>query len=261
MRILLVNDDGIKADGLNWAYRALTEAGHRVLACAPDRERSAQSQSISLYSALLATPTPMPDGATGYAVSGTPADCVRLGCTTLAADPVEMVVSGINNDSNLGYDANYSGTVGAALEAAAIGYPALAVSLGRSENYDWAGAAAAACEAVAQFAGWLIPPGVLVNLNIPPVVTNPDWVWTPLNHIAITEKYVLGRDEEGRTTYKRTRLDEVSRIVEGSDIDLFLSGRVTLSPVGPVRTERQTFSRLVNGAPAPWENLRAQKPL
>ncbi|MDR1112038.1 MAG: 5'/3'-nucleotidase SurE [Deltaproteobacteria bacterium] len=244
MHILLTNDDGLRADGLMAAYRALSGAGHRVTACAPDRERSAQSQSVSLYSGLSVQEVAMPDGATGYAVSGTPADCSRLGCTTLAEPPVDLVMSGINNDSNLGYDANYSGTVGAALEAAAMGLPALAVSLARSDGPDWPGAAALAVRAVALFPGWDIPGGVLVNLNIPSRITDPAWVWAPLNLIAVSEYYRVEAGPDGARLFMRARLEDESPAQPGSDVDLFRQGRITLSPLGPVRTERQTLSRL-----------------
>ncbi|MDR0354222.1 MAG: 5'/3'-nucleotidase SurE [Deltaproteobacteria bacterium] len=261
MRILLTNDDGIQSDGFQFAYKALSAAGHSVVACAPDRERSAQSQSISLYSCLQAKEVDMPDGAIGFAVNGTPADCTRLGCHLMKDQPADLVVSGINTDCNLGYDANYSGTVGAALEGLAAGYPALAVSLERSANYDWLQAADIAVKAASLFFTWNLPIGAMVNLNIPAVISNPEWIWTSLNHIPAKETYVQEKDDEGRLVYRRTRLTEFSEAVPGSDVALFQAGRITLSPVGPVRTDWRTLTRLTGLVPADPDSPSAQTSL
>ncbi|MDR1608246.1 MAG: 5'/3'-nucleotidase SurE, partial [Deltaproteobacteria bacterium] len=159
MRVLLTNDDGIQSDGLLSAYQALRSAGHQVTVCAPDRERSAQSQAITLRAPLEVKPRTLPDGAIGYAITGTPADCSRLGFTMLVPEPVDLVISGINNDFNLGYDVNYSGTVAAALEAAGAGYLSIAASLERSSNYDWLGAGAILMDVVENLPQWSIPIG------------------------------------------------------------------------------------------------------
>jgi 5'-nucleotidase len=219
-------------------------AGHTVTAVAPDRERSGQSHSVNFFAYLQVTEVKMPDGSIGYSVNGTPADCSHLGCFALAKDPVDLVVSGINTDTNLGYDANYSGTVAAALEAVANGFPALAVSQERSPEPDWALAGKLTKEAVNLFHGWGIPTGVLVNMNIPAHVTDPAWIWVPLNLNAVREYYVVDVDSEGKKRYKRTRDEKYCVVDPGSDIDLSRQGRITLSPLGPVRSERDTLARL-----------------
>jgi 5'-nucleotidase len=219
-------------------------AGHEVTAVAPDRERSGQSHSVNFYTYLRVNDVEMPDGSLGYSVDGTPADCAHIGCLALAKKPVDLVVSGINTDTNLGYDANYSGTVGAALEAAAMGYPALAVSQERAPNNDWELAGQVASQAANLYQTWDIPIGVLVNVNIPARITDPAWVWVPLNLEAVREYYVVDTDSEGNKRYKRTRAEEGSSIQPGSDVDLSLKGRITLSPLGPVRSERETLARL-----------------
>jgi 5'-nucleotidase len=248
MHILLTNDDGFSSPGFKAAYDALTGAGHKVTAVAPDRERSGQSHSVTFYSHLNVTDVGMPDGATGYIVSGTPADCAHIGCIALAKKPIDLVVSGINTDTNLGYDANYSGTVSAALEAASLGHPALASSLERSDDCDWAGAGRITMEAAELHGGWDIPIGVIVNLNIPARIAEPDWIWAPLNLIAVSEHYRIDADQNGDVLYRRTRMEAESPYQAGSDVDFFRRGRVTLSPLGPVRTERVTLARLQNQA-------------
>lgn len=127
MHILLVNDDGIHSPGLRELARALSEK-HRVTVAAPDRERSAVGHGITLRMPLFVQEVSLAEGVKAYSVSGTPADCTRLGLDALAESPVDLVVSGPNRGFNLSLDALYSGTVSAALEAAMQGVKAVAVS-------------------------------------------------------------------------------------------------------------------------------------
>jgi 5'-nucleotidase len=244
VHILLTNDDGFHSPGFQAVYQSLTQAGHKVTAVAPNQERSGQSHSVTFYEYLSVEEARMPDGAIGFLVSGTPADCTHIGCHTLAKMPVDLVVSGINMDTNLGYDTNYSGTVAAALEAAALGYPALASSLERSDYFDWEMAARVTRQAVNLYPGWNIPTGVVVNLNIPALITDPTWVWCKSNSIAVAEFYEIDSDESGHKRYKRRRSEETSTYQEHSDVAYIRKGQITLSPIGPVRTERQTLARL-----------------
>ncbi|MDR2443789.1 MAG: 5'/3'-nucleotidase SurE [Deltaproteobacteria bacterium] len=263
MKILLTNDDGLSADGLQVAYRALTADGHKVTACAPDRERSAQSQSVTIGRPIEAKAMTMTDGSIGYAVSGTPADCSRLGFTTLVPEPVDLVISGINNDSNLGFDANYSGTVAAALEAAGQGIPALAVSLERSGEYNWDMATDILLEAVRLYPDWDIPKGVMVNLNIPAVISDPIWVWTLLNPTPAPDYYrKYPGNNNGSAQYARLRQEETCPASDDSDLAFFRAGRVTLSPIVPVATFLPALQRLKN-AQQPTDNCphRTQKSL
>ena len=126
--ILLVNDDGIDAPGFRSLYRALrTITSEPVLAVAPTVERSGQGHSISITTPLRATPKSEP-GFFGFAIDGTPVDCVKLALDQLCPEPPRLVISGINRGPNVGRSIFYSGTVGAALEAAILGLPAMAVS-------------------------------------------------------------------------------------------------------------------------------------
>jgi 5'-nucleotidase len=260
LNILLTNDDGLAAHGLGHAYRALTARGHKVAACAPNRERSGSSQSITLGRLLGAKPMTMPDGAVGWSVDGSPADCARLGFTLLAPWEVDLVVSGINDDLNLGYDANYSGTVAAALEAAGAGLPALAVSLerpgaGHSGDGDWLEAAAILADAAELMPGWDIPAGVMVNLNIPCPIRDPEWVWTTLNPHASLDFYTEVSPEAG-SGWLRRRDESMCQVDDGSDLAWNREGRVTLTPLVPTAHHARTLDRLRPPAPA-----RAQKSL
>lgn len=124
MRILLTNDDGIRATGLAVLERTLQGLGHLDVV-APDRERSASGHSLTIEHPLRVVRL---DGR-HWAVSGTPTDAVLLAHEQLLPEHPDWVISGINHGPNMGEDVTYSGTVAAALEAAILGYPAIAVSV------------------------------------------------------------------------------------------------------------------------------------
>ena len=130
MRVLLTNDDGIEADGLQTLRRALLRVpGIELVVIAPDGNRSAMARSITTMRPLWVEEIAFDDGTTGYATDGTPVDCVRLANLGLVEGfEAELIVSGINHGANLGDDITYSGTVAAALEGVILGLPAIAVS-------------------------------------------------------------------------------------------------------------------------------------
>src|SRR6266487_1034782 len=152
MRVLITNDDGIQAAGLNALRRALMGIdGLDVHVIAPDSNRSATARSITTRSPLWVEEIPFDDRSTGFATDGTPVDCVRFAELGLIGERPELIVSGINHGSNLGDDITYSGTVAAALEGVVLGVPAIAVSqqsanremdfrLGREFDFDQAAA-------------------------------------------------------------------------------------------------------------------------
>ncbi len=137
MKILLTNDDGYQAPGIQSLFRALGQK-HLVVMVAPDRERSAVSHGITLHHPVRMHKIKTGSPGSIYAVDGTPADCVKLGLAECFETPPDWVVAGINPGSNIGIDINYSGTAGAAREGALNGIPGLAVSvkLDRVMDYD-----------------------------------------------------------------------------------------------------------------------------
>src|SRR5689334_23098971 len=130
MKVLLTNDDGINADGLQALRRALLEVpGVELAVIAPDSNRSATARSITTRRPIWVDEVEFGDGTVGYATDGTPVDCVRFATLGLVDGfEADLVVSGINHGSNLGDDITYSGTVAAALEAIVLGLPGIAVS-------------------------------------------------------------------------------------------------------------------------------------
>ena len=126
MRVLLTNDDGITATGLNVMRKALLELPDVELeVIAPDSNRSATGRAVTLHDPIWVEEVEFGDGTTGFATDGTPVDCVRFAALGLIEAPPELIVSGINHGANLGDDITYSGTVAAALEGIMLGLPAV----------------------------------------------------------------------------------------------------------------------------------------
>ena len=140
MRFLLTNDDGIYAKGLSALYKELCKEAD-CLIVAPEIEQSAVGHAITIARPLMVRRATKNDKFLGYAVCGTPADCVKIGITELSDKPVDMVVSGINRGGNAGINLLYSGTVSAATEGAILGVPALAISLDTRKEADFTFAA------------------------------------------------------------------------------------------------------------------------
>jgi 5'-nucleotidase len=166
MRVLLTNDDGIHAPGLWALYRAFSSR-HQVTVVAPDRERSAVGHGITLHQPIRSRVTRVDGGQTGFAVNGTPADCVKLGLAELLDKPPQLVVSGINPGANVGINVNYSGTVAAAKEAAMAAIPAMAVSITAPGGSHVDAVAGFTESLAAQAVGWNLPSGTFLNVNFP----------------------------------------------------------------------------------------------
>lgn len=166
MNILLTNDDGIRSEPL-WLLRAHLACHHRVTVVAPDRERSAVSHGITLQRPLRAEKVTLGDGACGFAVDGTPADCVKLALLELMDDRPDLVIAGINPGVNLGVNIYYSGTVAAAREAALAGIAAISVSVAGRGSGRYADAARLMLSLAALVERNGLPYGTFLNVNIP----------------------------------------------------------------------------------------------
>lgn len=142
MHILLTNDDGYNAPGIQTLYRTLrTQTKHDISIVAPEGQRSATGHSITLFQPLFVTEYELDGELKGYAISGTPSDCVKLAVQGRLVPKPDLIISGINLGPNLGTDTFYSGTVSAAMEGVLLGIPALAVSLASYEFADFEPAA------------------------------------------------------------------------------------------------------------------------
>lgn len=166
MHILVSNDDGIYADGLAGLYLALKDLGE-ISVVAPEREQSGTGHGITVHFPLRPRKVVLVDGSTGWAVDGTPADCVKLAVEALLTSPPDLVVSGINFGPNLGTDVLYSGTVSAAIEGLINGIPSIAVSLATYHNPDYTPAGNFIRQMVATLIKDGIPAGTMLNVNVP----------------------------------------------------------------------------------------------
>ena len=197
MHILITNDDGYQAKGLSRLVKTLTEHGHRVSIAAPDRERSAASHAISILPPLRAKEICV-DGAKGWAIDGTPADCARLGLFLTKDDRPDLCISGINRGGNLGGACIYSGTVNAAMEASMAGCPAIASSLNSFTSEDYFLASTLTLRLTEYAAEHPLRRGEIYNLNVPPLsevkgvfftqILGPDFL-TEANYQEFTSNY------------------------------------------------------------------------
>jgi 5'-nucleotidase len=166
LSILITNDDGIYAPGLWALYRALSPL-YEVTVIAPDRERSAVSHGITLHQPIRAFQVAVNGGDGGWAVTGTPADCVKLALLELLEKKPDLVISGINPGANVGVNLNYSGTVAAAKEAALYGLKALSVSIQGFEDLHYDDVAGWVAQWIHLFHANEMPAGTFLNINFP----------------------------------------------------------------------------------------------
>src|SRR5579884_2415337 len=255
MRVLLTNDDGIEADGLQALRRALLSVPDIELAViAPDGNRSAMARSITTRRPLWVTEVDFGDGTVGYATDGTPVDCVRFAKLGLAEGfEAELIVSGINHGSNLGDDITYSGTVAAALEGVVLGLPAIAVSqqsaareldfrIGRHFGFD--AAARFTARVVEELETVPLPPGTLLNVNVP--AGDPEGVDVcRLGKRIYRDELVLeDEDEEGRRRYRIYGDDPGFRDEDGTDLAAVAAGRIAVTPLHFDLTDRAGIEAL-----------------
>ena len=166
--ILLTNDDGISAPGLYALYSAISQIAE-VSVVAPDSEKSAAGHAITLSDPLRVSEYEKNGIFFGYAVNGTPADCVKIAYFALLDNKPDMVISGVNYGSNTGINVIYSGTVSAATEGTILGIPSFAISLTTFQDGDFTYAAKFAKKMAIKLCKETLPKGTLLNINVPNV--------------------------------------------------------------------------------------------
>ena len=247
MRILLSNDDGIHAPGIHALHSAVQDLGD-VVVVAPDGERSAISHGITLTKPLHARSWPPGGPAFGTAVSGTPADCVKLAVSLLIDPPPELILSGINLGPNAGISVLYSGTVSAATEGPIMGIPSIALSLDTFSDHDWNTAARVSRALVEQIvSGQLrIAPGIFWNVNIPnrPYEKLAGLRVTRMGASRFVEKYERRLDPWGNPYYWMTGELYETGDMAGTDLEALRQGFVSLSPIGLDHTEHAAIDAL-----------------
>jgi len=166
--ILVTNDDGIYTDGIYWLWEAVKDFGN-ALVVAPDTEKSAVGHAITITNPLRTKYVNRRGGFSGYAVNGTPADCVKIAVRSILKFPPDLVVSGINYGANVGTNVIYSGTVSAATEGTIFGIPSIAVSIDSHHPKDFKSAMDITQNTLKKVLKFGLPEGTLLNINVPDI--------------------------------------------------------------------------------------------
>jgi 5'-nucleotidase len=270
MRVLLTNDDGIDADGLQTLRRALLKVpGIELVVIAPDGNRSAMARSITTNRPLWVQEVDFDDGTTGFATDGTPVDCVRLAKLGLVEGfEAELIVSGMNHGANLGDDITYSGTVAAALEGIVLGLPAIAVSqqsaaremdFRLSEDFDFTEGARFVARVVEEIEQVPLQEGTLLNVNCPAGDALGVEITRLGKRIYRDELTLTDTQAGGRRRYLVYGRDHGYHDEPGTDLAAVAAGRIAVTPLhfdltdaaGMDALERHDLGRLL--APAAEE--------
>lgn len=243
MRILISNDDGIYADGIQILAQTLRTLAE-IDIVAPDRNRSGASNSLTLYNPLRVKKI----AENQLSVEGTPTDCVHLAITGLMHHKPDMVIAGINAGSNLGDDVLYSGTVAAATEGRFLGYPAIAVSLVGEHNKHIHTAAEVTKRLVSRIAKNPLPASTILNVNIPDL---------PLSEIKGIQATRLGTRHCAEPTVKTT--DPRGNVIywvgppgaeqdagPGTDFHAVATGYVSITPLQLDLTHYQALDNIAS---------------
>ena len=248
-RILITNDDGYQAPALAALARALREVGE-VVVFAPDHNWSAAGHTKTMHKPLRVNPGSLPDGTLLYVTTGTPSDCVGLALLGILPEWPHLVVSGINQGSNVGHDVTYSGTLAAAMEATVYGIPAIAASQDVQE--DGAGDLDFAASVIATFArrvlGDGLPPSSFLNVNFPALPR--DRVRgiqvTRLGHRIYRDVLIRREDPKGRPYYWIGGDPPTGMPEDGTDIGALSSGYVSVTPLNLDMTDRAQLAKLAD---------------
>jgi len=235
VQILATNDDGIRAPGLAVLVRAMKRVG-RVFVVAPERERSAVGHAITMTDPLRVWREYVPelDGVDAYAVDGTPADTVKIAVKAFDECRPDVVVSGINLGGNYGTNVIYSGTVSAATEGTILGIPSIAISLDTFSDPIWDPAACFAEVLLKRVLSDGLPPGVLLNVNVPNLPNEKiKGVRAARQSRAVLDDYYEERTDPRGNRYLWLGIERMLNLDERPDDDLKLikDGYITITPI------------------------------
>ncbi|MDO4231289.1 MAG: 5'/3'-nucleotidase SurE [Lautropia sp.] len=228
MRILISNDDGYFAPGIEALANALAGLGE-IIVYAPERDRSGASNSLT-----LSRPLTVRQAANGFFfVDGTPTDCVHVAVTGILDAPPDLIVSGINDGANMGDDTIYSGTVAAATEGHLLGIPAIAFSLVQKGHAHLDTAARVAREVVDRYLARRELAPMLLNVNIPAIPYNElkGFEVTRLGRRHHSEPVIAAQNPRGETVYWIGKAGPEQDNGPGTDFHATANGRVSISPL------------------------------
>lgn len=241
MKILVSNDDGFLATGINVLTEALAEIAN-VVVVAPDRNRSAASNSLTVHAPLRISKI----AENRYSVDGTPSDCVHLALTGLLDDEPDLVVSGINHGANLGDDVIYSGTVAAAMEGRFLGLPTIAISLAGDSLTHFDTAARVVTEMVKKLERSSLAPDTTLNVNVPDIPYDEltGIVAARLGFRHKSEPVIRTRDPHGRTIYWVGPAGKGQDAGPGTDFHAIDQGAVAVTPLKVDLTRHDSLPQL-----------------
>ncbi len=234
IRILISNDDGIYSPGIYALYKELKKIGD-VFVVAPDSEKSAVGHAITLSNPLRVFPFKRNGKFFGHAVTGTPADCVKIAhWAILGGQKIDLLVSGINHGSNTGINVIYSGTASAATEGTILGIPSFAISVATYDPVDFTFTARFARRLARVLLKKGLPPETFLNVNVPPVAESEikGVKITRQGKAVFAEEFDRREDPTGRTYYwltgKKVHLER-----EGDDTDdqAILKNKISITPI------------------------------
>ena len=239
MKILVSNDDGYLATGINVLTDALVDVAD-IVVVAPDRNRSAASNSLTLNDPLRVSKV----AENRYRVNGTPSDCVHLALTGFLEEEPDLVVSGINHGANLGDDVIYSGTVAAAMEGRFLGFPTIAVSLVGHQHFDTA--ARVATELVERLARHSLPADIILNVNVPdrPYEDLAGIVTARLGFRHKAEPVIKSEDPHGRTIFWVGPAGPGQDSGVGTDFHALQQGAVAVTPLKVDLTRHEALPQI-----------------
>ncbi|MCV6611769.1 MAG: 5'/3'-nucleotidase SurE [Amphritea sp.] len=243
MKVLLSNDDGVYAPGLEMLAQVMAEE-HQVSVVAPDRNRSGASNSLTLDRPLEAH-----QHHNGfYGINGTPTDCVHLGISGIFNDQPDLVISGINAGANLGDDVIYSGTVAAAMEGRYLSLPPIAVSLAGSNPQNYRAAAEVVRQLVKDVRKLVLAPRTVLNINVPdlPLDEIKGIHVTRLGHRVLADTPVESIDPRGAKRYWIAGAGAAQDCGPGTDFHAVKEGYVSLTPLNVDMTQYSGMDNLSN---------------
>jgi 5'-nucleotidase len=248
--ILLTNDDGIYAPGLAAIERQLRQVGE-VVVVAPATEQSGVGHSITYLTPLTVKEVFQPDSRRGdkrrgWAVEGSPADCVKIGVHQFCPRRPDLVVSGINCGLNAGINVLYSGTVAAAIEGAFFGITSVAVSLEYDEHAPFDQAAALARNIIEQILAKKRPDPQLYNMNIPLAALEgrPQVCVVPMNVTRYGDRFEKRMDPWGRDYYWLNGGPPTATPDHETDLSALAQGKVALTPLDYDLTRQAVLSEM-----------------
>jgi len=245
MKVLLTNDDGIYAPGLKALHAAL-RTEHEVHIVAPEVEMSAVGHAITLTFPLRVQEVKDSGAFFGWAVRGTPADCVKIAIQELLSEPPDVILSGINLGANVGVNILYSGTVSAATEGAFLGYPSAAISLDARKDPDFTFAAQFSREIIRFMKSCNLSKGVALNVNIPglPPAQIKGVVMTRQGVARFEERFEQRNDPRGNIYYWLTGEKIVGNGHPETDFVALKDQRITITPIQFDLTCNEELKRL-----------------